>query len=114
MALLAPPAPVAAPSRPRDIFLPRDDRRQSRLGSLRRRLRWPLGIYTTPVAIVFLWEILAQSGVLKPTYAPAPSAILRTTVQLWQDGVPGPDWTIWLQRGGTVVGPGLVVGLVRR
>jgi len=112
MALLAPPAPVAAPSRPRDIFLPGDARRESRLGSLRRRLRWPLGIYTTPVAIVFLWEILARSGVLKPTYAPAPSDILSTTVELWQDGVLGPDLTISLQRAGIGLGLGLVIGIV--
>jgi len=32
--------------RPRDVFLPGDSRRQSRLCTLRRRLRWPLGVYT--------------------------------------------------------------------
>jgi sulfonate transport system permease protein len=112
MALLAPPAPVSAPSRPRDVFLPGDSRRQSRLGTLRRRLSWPLGIYTTPVVILFLWEILARAGVLKPTYAPAPSDILSTTVELWQDGVLGPDLTISLQRAGIGLGIGLVVGIV--
>ena len=60
-----------------DIFLPGgDSRRRSRLGTLRRRLRWPLGIYTTPVVILVVWEVLAQAGVLKPTYAPAPTDIL--------------------------------------
>jgi ABC-type proline/glycine betaine transport system permease subunit len=66
--LLAPPAHATAPPRPRDVFLPGDSRRQSRFGTLRRRLRWPLGVYTTPVAILIVWEILAQAGILKPTY----------------------------------------------
>ena len=64
---------------PRDVFLPGDSQRQSRLGTLRRRLRWPLGVYTTPVAILIVWEILAQAGILKPTYAPAPTDILRAS-----------------------------------
>ena len=89
MALLAPPAPANAPPRPREVFLPGDSRRQSRLGALRRRLHWPLGIYTTPVVILIVWEILAQAGILKPAYAPAPTDILTTTVELWRDGVLG-------------------------
>src|SRR5215208_6748391 len=56
----AKPAP-----RPRDVFLPGDRRRQSVFGTLRRRVRWPLGIYTTPAAILIVWEILARAGLLK-------------------------------------------------
>ena len=106
MALLAPPAPANAPPRPREVFLPGDSRRQSRLGALRRRLRWPLGVYTTPVAILIVWEILAQAGILKPAYAPAPSDILTTTVELWRDGILGPDLAISLQRAGIVLQSG--------
>jgi sulfonate transport system permease protein len=112
VALLAPPAAASAPSRPREVFLPGDSQRQSRRGVLRRRLRWPLGIYTTPVTVLIFWEILARSGVLKPTYAPAPTDILSTTVQLWQDGVLGPDLAISLQRAGIGLGIGLVIGIV--
>ena len=106
--------PVAATptSRPRDVFLPGDSRRQSRLGTLRRRLRWPLGVYTTPVAILVVWEILAQAGILKPTYAPAPTDILSTTVELWRDGVLGPDLAISLQRAGIGFAIGLTIGIL--
>jgi len=93
MTLLAPPAEAASlASPPRDVFLPSDSRRQSPFGSLRRRLRWPLGVYTTPVVILIVWEILAQSGVLKPTYAPAPTDILSTTVELPGTGFSVPIW----------------------
>ena len=98
--------------RPRDVFLPGDSRRQSRLCTLRRRLRWPLGVYTTPVAILVVWEILAQAGILKPTYAPAPTDILSTTVELWKDGVLGPDLAISLQRAGIGLAIGLTTGIL--
>jgi sulfonate transport system permease protein len=101
-----------APSRPRDVFVPGGVRRQTVFGTLRRRLRWPLGIYTTPVLVLIVWEILAQTGVLKPTYAPAPSDIVSTTVTLWRDGVLGPDLAISVQRAGIGLVLGLSVGIV--
>jgi sulfonate transport system permease protein len=113
MATLALPAAASAPARPRDVFLPTgDDRRPSLIGTLRRRLRWPLGVYTTPVVILVVWEILAHSGILKPAYAPAPSAILGTAAELWRDGVLGPDLSISLQRAGIGLAIGLTVGIV--
>jgi sulfonate transport system permease protein len=113
MATLAPPAAASAPARPRDVFLPTGDAgRPSLIGTLRRRLRWPLGVYTTPVVILVVWEILAQSGILKPAYAPAPTAILGTAAELWRDGVLGPDLSISLQRAGIGLAIGLTVGIV--
>jgi sulfonate transport system permease protein len=105
-------AAAPAPSQSRDVFLPGSVRRQTTFGTLRRRLRWPLGIYTTPVVILVVWEILAQTGVLKPTYAPAPSDIISTTITLWRDGVLGPDLAISLQRAGIGLLLGLSVGIV--
>jgi sulfonate transport system permease protein len=96
----------------RDVFLPGSVRRQTVFGTLRRRLRWPLGIYTTPVLILIVWEILAQTAVLKPTYAPAPTDIVTTTVNLWRDGVLGPDLAISLQRAGIGLALGLSIGIV--
>ncbi len=103
---------VTNPSPPRDVFLPGSVRRQTVFGTLRRRLRWPLGIYTTPVVILIVWEILARTGVLKPTYAPAPTDIVSTTVNLWQDGVLGPDLVISVQRAAVGLALGLTVGIV--
>jgi sulfonate transport system permease protein len=119
IALAAKPAalpfvPVTAPPtpRPRDVFLPGDSRRQSLIGTFRRRLRWPLGIYTTPVVILVVWEILALAGTLKPAYAPAPTDILGTTLELFRAGVLGPDLAISLQRAGIGLAIGLTVGIV--
>ncbi len=111
VALRLPPA-APAPSVSRDVFLPGSIRRQNVFGALRQRLRWPLGIYTTPVVILVVWEILAQAGVLQPTYAPAPTDIIATTVTLWRDGVLGPDLAISLQRAGIGLALGLSVGIV--
>ena len=69
------PVATTPTARSRDVFLPSDSRRQSRFGALRRRLRWPLGIYTTPVLILMVWEILGRTGILTPTYAPPPTDI---------------------------------------
>lgn len=99
------------PARPREVFVPAHTGHRTRLGGLRRALHWPLGIYTTPVFILIGWEILAGAGVLAPTYAPAPSAIVATTVELWRDGVLGPDLAISLQRAGIGLAIGLAVGI---
>lgn len=101
-----------SPSASREVFLPGDVRRSTVFGALRRRLRWPLGIYTTPVVVLIVWEILAQVGVLQPTYAPAPTEIVSTTVTLWQDGVLGPDVVISLQRAGIGLAIGLSIGIL--
>ncbi|MDT5080000.1 MAG: sulfonate transport system permease protein [Mycobacterium sp.] len=99
-------------SRHRDVFLPEGDRRRSGLNAVRRRLRWPLGIYTTPIVILVVWEILAEAGVLPPAFAPAPTAVVSTAVELWRDGVLGPDLLISLQRAGIGLALGLTAGIV--
>ncbi|WP_029115421.1 ABC transporter permease [Mycobacterium sp. URHB0044] len=111
VALRLPPA-APTPSATREVFVPGSIRHQNVFGALRQRLRWPLGIYTTPVVILVVWEILAQAGVLQPTYAPAPTDIIATTVTLWRDGVLGPDLAISLQRAGIGLALGLSVGIV--
>ncbi|HEV2633646.1 MAG TPA: ABC transporter permease [Actinocrinis sp.] len=95
----------------REVFLPGDARRSTLLGTLRRRLRWPLGIYTTPVAILVLWEILSKAGILASTYAPAPTDIVSTAVNLWQQGTLGPDLAVSLRRAGLGLAIGLTVGI---
>ncbi|MEU5771424.1 ABC transporter permease [Streptomyces asoensis] len=98
--------------REREVFLPRDARGRTPLSSLRARLRWPLGIYTTPVAILLAWETLARAGAVSKTYAPAPTSIVKSAVDLWQQGVLGPDLAISLQRAGVGLALGLTVGIV--
>jgi sulfonate transport system permease protein len=94
------------------VFLPSDSRQPTSWGSLRRWLHWPLGIYTTPVLILVAWEIVGLTGILPALYAPAPTDIARTAVQLWNDGVLGPDLAISLQRAGLGLALGLSVGIV--
>lgn len=111
---LAPPSVESArpQTRRRDVFVPSGDRPEGSLRRLRRRLSWPLGIYTTPVAILIGWEALARVGILEPTYAPAPSDIVSTGVTLFRDGVLGPDLSISLQRAAIGLAIGLSVGIV--
>lgn len=96
----------------REVFVPRDARGASVFGSLRRRLRWPLGIYTTPVAVLVLWQVLSNAGVLAQTYAPAPTTIVRSAIDLWQQGVLGPDLAVSLRRAGLGLAIGLTLGIV--
>ena len=95
----------------REVFLPRETHRRTALDSLRTRLRWPLGIYTTPLALLVLWEVLSTAGVLSRTYAPAPTSILTSAADLWRQGVLGPDLAISLQRAATGLAIGLTAGI---
>ncbi|MEV5801858.1 ABC transporter permease [Streptomyces collinus] len=114
------PAPALAknpdalrPKEPeREVFVPDGARRRTPLTALRERLRWPLGIYTIPVVILIAWEVLARAGVLPATSAPAPTSIADCAVDLWHQGVLGPDLAISLQRAGTGLALGLSVGIV--
>jgi sulfonate transport system permease protein len=99
-------------ARAREVFVAAGARRDSAFTRRRKRLRWPLGIYTTPVAILVIWEVLAEAGVLGPAYAPAPTAIARTAAHLWQQGVLGPDLEISMRRAAIGLALGLSAGIV--
>jgi sulfonate transport system permease protein len=103
---------TAGPPHARDVFLPEHSRRTASWAGLWRRLHWPLGIYTTPVLLLALWEALGRVGVLPALYAPVPTDIASTAVQLWKAGVLGPDLAISLQRAGLGLVLGLSVGIV--
>lgn len=92
----------------REVFVAASARPQSALSRWRKRLSWPLGIYTTPVAILIIWQVLAQAGVLGATAAPAPTVIAKTGWHLWQQGVLGSDLEISLLHRALI---GLVLGL---
>ena len=105
-------AAAATPGRAREVFVARDARRVSAFTKWRRRLSWPLGIYTTPVAILLIWELLADVHVLGPTVAPAPSVIIRAAADLWRQGVLGPDLGVSLRRAAEGFALGLSVGIL--
>ena len=95
------------------MFVAVGTRRESILARWRQRLSWPLGIYTTPVAILIIWQALADAGLLSATAAPAPTAIARTGWQLWQQGVLGSDLEIsLLHRAAVGLALGLGVGVI--
>jgi sulfonate transport system permease protein len=105
-------APPAA-ERAREVFAAADARGISAFTKWRRRLSWPLGIYTTPVVILIIWDVLAETGVLGAAYAPAPTAIARTAADLWRQGVLGPDLEIsLLHRAAVGLALGLGLGIV--
>jgi sulfonate transport system permease protein len=95
----------------REVFVPQHASYGGIFGTLRHRLRWPLGVYTTPVLVLIVWEVLARTGVLEPAYGPAPTDIAGTAVRLWNDGVLGPDLAISLQRAALGLALGLGVGI---
>jgi sulfonate transport system permease protein len=107
-----PPTDAQTAARGREVFVAAGSHRDSAFTTWRKRLSWPLGIYTAPVAILIIWEVLAEAGVLGPTYAPAPTAIARTAGHLWQQGVLGPDLAISLRRAAIGFALGLSLGIV--
>ena len=110
--LHAPTTDATTPARAREVFVATGARRIGAFTRWRRRLSWPLGIYTTPVAILIIWEVLAEAGILGPTYAPAPTVIARTAAELWRQGVLGPDLAISLRRAVIGLALGLSVGII--
>ena len=75
------------------------------------RLRWPLGTYTTPVALVILWEVLSRIGVLSDAVAPAPTTILGAGWDLYQQGELVPSIATSMGRAGLGLALGLTVGI---
>ncbi|VXB60173.1 ABC transporter permease [Aeromicrobium sp. 9AM] len=104
---------AAAPSRERatETFTAPAGREGSRLTRLRRRVSWPLGIYTTPVAILVLWQVTSELGWLPEKIAPAPTAIVQAGVDLWKLGELSVDLTTSLRRVGIGLAIGLTIGI---
>jgi sulfonate transport system permease protein len=83
----------------------------SRLRRLAARLRWPLGIYTTPVALVLLWELVSRLGWLSADVAPAPTTILQAGWDLYERGELLPSLETSLGRAGAGLAIGLAIGV---
>lgn len=103
---------AAAPrERTTETFTAAAGRDGSRLTRLRRRSSWPLGIYTTPVALLVLWQVTSELGWLPEKIAPAPTAIVQAGVDLWKIGELGTDLTTSLRRVGIGLAIGLTIGI---
>lgn len=105
-----PAAPPAARHIATDRFVPR----AAHPSALRRTLdalRWPLGIYTTPVVLFVLWEVVSRLGLLSETVAPAPTTILHAGWELYRAGELVPSLTTSLGRVGAGLAIGLAVGV---
>jgi sulfonate transport system permease protein len=80
--------------------------------TIARRARSPLGIYTTPLVLIALWQLASSLGWLSDTLVASPLDVGRAAVQLWQVGTPatlGEDLRVSLTRaalglllGGTI------------
>lgn len=95
---------------PREVFTPAR-RHASRTRRIAGRLRWPLGLYTTPLAILALWEVAARGGLVPERIAPAPTTVLAAGWELWTIGELGPDIAVSLTRAGEGLALGLAVGV---
>lgn len=83
----------------------------SLLRRLADRLRWPLGIYTTPVTLFLIWEVVSRLGWLSEEVAPAPTTILQAGWDLYQRGELLPSLQTSLGRAGAGLAIGLLVGV---
>jgi sulfonate transport system permease protein len=107
-----PEAPTATRARERETFTAPAGRREGTLlARVRNRLRWPLGIYTTPVLVLVVWQVTSSLGLLSEKIAPAPTAIVRAGVDLWQIGELGTDISTSLRRVGIGLAIGLTIGI---
>jgi sulfonate transport system permease protein len=84
---------------------------RSRTRRVLERLRWPLGIYTTPVTLFALWELVSRLGWLPENIAPAPTTILHAGWELYQRGELLPSLGTSLERAGAGLAIGLAVGV---
>ncbi|CAM3930818.1 ABC transporter permease [Smaragdicoccus niigatensis] len=81
------------------------------LHRISKKLRWPLGIYTTPIVLLIIWQLASVAGLLPSDWAPSPTAILSSGYDLYQSGELIPSLGISLTRAGTGLAIGLAVGV---
>lgn len=113
MSILVESRPTAAPEARRvetEVFRP-PARHPSRIRRLVAKASWPLGIYTTPVVLVFLWEVVSRLGWLPENVAPAPTTILAAGWDLYQRGELIPSIAVSLGRAGAGLAIGLTIGV---
>lgn len=105
--------PLVAAETATEVFVPQPRHGEGTLVARTvKALRWPLGIYTTPVVLLILWQVTSTIGLLPEKVAPAPTAILDAGIELWTIGELGPDIGISLQRAAIGLALGLAVGIV--
>ena len=78
-----------------------------------RRLRSPLGIYTTPILLVGLWQLLCSTGRIPMTIAASPVQVVQAAIHLWNVGAPstlGEDLRVSLTRALVGLAVGASVG----
>jgi sulfonate transport system permease protein len=83
--------------------------------ALLRRLRSPLGIYTTPLVLLIAWQAACWLGMLPQTLAASPIQVGKAAVHLWNVGAPatlGDDLRISLTRALVGLAIGASVGAV--
>jgi sulfonate transport system permease protein len=89
-----------------ETFTPARDRGRF---TLVKRVRSPLGIYTSPLALLVLWQVACWLGMIPETIAASPIQVVKAGVHLWQVGAPstlGEDLRVSLTRAlaGLVIG----------
>lgn len=70
-------------------------------GAALRSLRSPLGIYTVPLLLVGVWQLLCSTGRIPMTIAASPVQVVQAGIHLWQVGAPstlGEDLRVSLTR----------------
>jgi sulfonate transport system permease protein len=105
-------AGVAAPAGEVEVFAPRGS---GALPTALKRLRSPLGIYTTPLVLLVAWQAASWLGALPHTIAASPLEVGRAAVHLWSVGAPstlGEDLQVSLTRALVGLAIGASIGAV--
>ncbi len=103
-----------------EVFTPVNEQK-SALRRFLARFNWPLGIYTTPLVLLILWQIASSLGLLPESVAPAPTAVLGEAIYQNNAGTLLVDIGASLERAGlglllglaVAIPVGIVAGLLR-
>jgi len=93
-----------------EVFAPRAS---SRRVLPRLRLSSPLGIYTTPLVLLVIWEVVCSVANVNPNIVASPSQVISAGVHLWSNGTPSTlpqDIAVSLARAGAGLAIGLTIG----
>lgn len=88
----------------------RTTRRRVRRLAPGKRIPFARGI--GPVLLLALWSLGSVTGRVDPRILPAPWTVVDTGLQLWNQGILGPDMAVSLQRAAEGFAVGLIAGVV--
>lgn len=103
---------TATPSLTKPVEVSRGDHPRRPARRRPGRLLPQLGRWVSPIALVLLWQLASSAGVLPAKKLAAPSAVLRTGIELAKDGTLGHATLVSTERALAGFAIGTVIALV--